>query len=237
MSEKSESKVFGKQEEKIWEYKTRVATICNLVWDKNLVTSRGGNISARLPGTDLVCIKPSGGRLDQVRPQDIIVVDVNANFIQGYGRPSSETPFHTAIYRARDDVGGVVHTHSSFATAFGISGVKILPILENGLNCKGFPIVPYAIGGSQELANNIIKGLGKDYVGIILQNHGVVGCGNSVEQAFDVAYYMEECARTQFVAMSIGKPCLLPQKDIDDLIARETAWSQRLKELGLGAFK
>ena len=185
--------------------KERVARICNLVWEHRLVTSVGGNVSARIPNTNKVIIKPSGFHMYDVIPDSLIIVDIYGKLVEGKFKPSVETPMHTAVYRNRQDVGGVVHTHQVYATALGIANIPIKPILIGLKPILGFPIVPYRLGGTQELADVVVKGLGKRRKGVVLQNHGVLAVGATVEEAFDTAFDMEVMAKMQFIAMLAGK--------------------------------
>ncbi len=98
------------------------------LYDHGLVVGTEGNISARIPETDRVLIKPSGVPLGFLKAEDLIVVDLDGNRVEGELAPSIETPLHTAIYRVRSDVQGVVHTHAPFSTAFGIAGTEIIPL-------------------------------------------------------------------------------------------------------------
>jgi len=189
----------------IKELKQRVARICNLVWENRLVTATGGNVSARVPNTNYVIIKPSGFHMYDVTPDNLIIVDVYGKIVEGNFKPSSETPMHTTVYRNRQDVGGIVHTHQAYATALGIANMPIQPIVIGLKPVLGFPIVPYVLGGTQELADAAVKGLGKHRLGVILQNHGILAVGSDVEDAFETALYMEELAKTQFIAMLAGK--------------------------------
>jgi len=185
--------------------KERVARICNLVWEHRLVTSTGGNVSARIPNTNYVIIKPSGFHMRDITPNNLIIIDTYGKTIEGKFKPSIETPMHTAIYRNRQDVGGVVHTHQAYATALGVANVPIQPILSDPKLIGGFPIVPYILGGTQELAEAVVKKLGKHRQGVVLENHGILTVGSTVEDAFDTALSMEEIAKMQFIAMLADK--------------------------------
>ena len=206
----------------IEELRERVARVCNLVWERRLVTATEGNVSARVPKTNYIIIKPSGFHMRDVTPDSLIIVDVHGKVIEGKFKPSVETPMHTAVYRNRPDVGGVVHTHQVYATALGVAGVSIQPILLGLKLILGFPIVPYHLGGTQELADAVVRKLGKRRRGVVLQNHGILAVGSTVEDAFDTALYMEEAAKTQFIAMLAGKGRIrtLTKKEQTDVLER-----------------
>jgi len=184
--------------------KERTARICNMVWEHRLVTSVAGNASARIPNTDHIIIKPSGFHMYDVTPDSLIIIDVHGNLVEGKFKPSVSTPIHTAVYRNRQDVGGVVHTHQVYATALGIANIPIKPILLDLKLLLGFPIMPYRLGGTQ-LADVVVKGLSKRRKGVVLQNHGVLTVGATVEEAFDTAFDMEVMAKMQLIAMLAGK--------------------------------
>ncbi|MGB9684683.1 MAG: class II aldolase/adducin family protein [Candidatus Bathyarchaeales archaeon] len=172
-----------------------------------LVVGAEGNISARIPGTDKVLIKPSGVSMGYLRAEDLIIVDLDGNRVEGALAPSIETPLHTAIYRARSDVNGVVHTHAPFATAFGIAGIEIIPLqVEMFLYIpNGVPIVPFELPGSKALAEAVQKVI-KDFNAVILENHGIITVGSTVEEACLLNRMVEECAKVQLVAtMLAGK--------------------------------
>jgi Ribulose-5-phosphate 4-epimerase and related epimerases and aldolases len=172
-----------------------------------LVVGTEGNISARIPGTDRILIKPSSVSMGSLKAEDLIVVDLNGNKIEGEKEPSIETPLHTAIYRVRSDVQGVVHTHAPFATAFGIAGVEILPMqVEMFLYIpNGVPIVPFELPGSKALAEAVQRVI-KDFDAVILENHGIITVGSTIEKACLLNRMVEECAKVQFiVTMLAGK--------------------------------
>jgi L-fuculose-phosphate aldolase len=119
--------------------------------DKGLVKGTSGNISARILGTDTFLIKPSGARMECLRPEELVRVDFQGNKIRGESNVSLETPMHAAIYRARNDVQAVVHTHAPTATAFGMAKTEILPLQVEMfmLLPNGVPIVPFELPGSK----------------------------------------------------------------------------------------
>jgi L-fuculose-phosphate aldolase len=175
------------------------------LYNYGLVVGTEGNISARIPGTDKVLIKPSGVSMGSLKAEDFIVVDLNGNKVEGAKEPSIETPLHTAIYRVRSDVQGVVHTHAPFATAFGIAGNEIIPLqVEMFLYIpNGVPIVPFELPGSKASAEAVQK-LIRDFNAVILENHGIITVGSTVEEACLLNRMVEESAKVQFVATMLG---------------------------------
>jgi L-fuculose-phosphate aldolase len=197
----------------------RMCKMAARMWDEGLTTKTGlywggGNISMRVPETERILIKPSGFSFGNLKPKDFIVVDLFGKVLEGENKPSSETPMHTTIYRKRDDVGSVVHTHSFYADIMGIAGVELLPILFSGGHpalMKGVKIAPWRRGGTQEIADIAAEYL-KDCSATLLQYHGCIVIGKDIEGAYHLASKVEELAKKQWMAMQVGKPGVLPEK-------------------------
>ncbi len=183
------------------------------MWEEKLISGSGGQISARIPETDLIMIKPSGFSLGYLKPEDMVIIDLQGNKVQGKYNPSSEVPFHTALYRARSDIGAVVHAQSRFATAFGVAGKDLLPVwCESFTLATGVPVAPYRTGGTEDLAKIVVETIGDKYA-IILQNHGTVSVGPRLEDAYQTSKDVEWLAQIQFLATMLGEPILLPESD------------------------
>lgn len=193
----------------IHDLRDRLVNVCKQLYDYGLVVGTEGNVSTRIPGTDRVLIKPSGVSLGFLKPENFIVVDLDGNRVEGELDPSIETPLHTAIYRVRSDVQGIVHTHAPFATAFGVAGMEIIPLqVEMFLYIpNGVPIVPFELPGSETLAEAVQKMI-RDFNAVILENHGVITVGSSIEEACLLNRMVEESAKVQLVAT------LLAGKDV-----------------------
>jgi len=192
-------------EDVVRKLRDRLVNVGKQLYNYGLVVGTEGNISARIPGTDRILIKPSGVSMGFLKTEDFIVVDLNGNKLEGELAPSIETPLHTAIYRVRNDVQGVVHTHAPFATAFGIAGTEIIPLqLEMFLYIpNGVPIVTFEMPGSKELAEAVQK-LIIDFNAVILENHGIITVGSTIEDACLLNRMVEECAKVQLVATLLG---------------------------------
>jgi L-fuculose-phosphate aldolase len=175
------------------------------LYDHGLVKGTSGNISARIPGTDTFLIKPSGVYMGFLKPEDLVLVDLEGNKIRGKRKVSAETPMHAAIYRVRKDVQAVVHTHAPTATAFGIAGTEILPVqIEVFMRLpRGVPIVPFKQPGSKALAEAVQKKIA-DYDAIILENHGIVTVGSTIEAACNLNEMVEEAAKIQLSAVILA---------------------------------
>jgi len=171
---------------------------------QGLVRGTSGNISAKIPGTDTFLIKPSGAHMENLEPEELVLVDLQGNKIRGETNVSMETQMHAAIYRARKDVQAVVHTHAPTATAFGIAKTEILPLQIElfMLLPNGVPVVPFKAPGSKALAGAVRKKIA-NHDALILENHGIVTVGSTIEAACSLNEMVEEGAKIQFLAMML----------------------------------
>jgi L-ribulose-5-phosphate 4-epimerase len=184
----------------------------------NLVVWTGGNVSARDPETGLVAIKPSGVRYEQLRPHHMVVLDLEGNIVEGDLKPSSDTYSHLYIYRHRPDVGGVVHTHSRYATAFAAVGRPIPVVLtaiadEFGgeIPCGGFSLI-----GDESIGKVVVESIGRS-TAVLLKNHGVFTIGMSAEAAVKAAVMTEDNAAAVWMALQLGTPDEIPAEDVAKL--------------------
>ncbi|MGI6643397.1 MAG: class II aldolase/adducin family protein [Bacillota bacterium] len=178
-----------------------------------LIIGTSGNVSARDSQTGLVAITPSGIPYDTLCPEDLPIIDIRGQVVEAKeGRkPSSETPLHTEVYRTRNDVHGVVHTHSTFATVFSVMGEGI-PTVTIPLAVYGpVPVSPFLMPGSRELAIRATQSLGPRGKAVLLQNHGVLCVGATVEEALTCAGYVEEGAKIAYLARVAGRCTKIPQ--------------------------
>jgi L-ribulose-5-phosphate 4-epimerase len=181
----------------------------------NLVAWTSGNVSARDPSTGLVVIKPSGIRYEDLTPESMVVVDLDGKMVEGRYKPSSDTFAHVYVYRHREDVNGVVHTHSTFATAWAAAGRPIPPVLT--AICDEFggaiPVGAYAKIGGDEIGQEIIRSIGSSPA-ILMKNHGVFTVGKTPEAAVKAAVMVEDVARTVYHAMQLGQPDEIPADEV-----------------------
>jgi L-ribulose-5-phosphate 4-epimerase len=181
----------------------------------NLVAWTSGNVSARDPSTGFVVIKPSGIRYDDLTPESMVVVDLEGRVVEGRNKPSSDTFAHVYVYRRRPDINGVVHTHSTFATAWAAAGKPIPPVLT--AICDEFggsiPVGAYAKIGGDEIGQEIIRSIGASPA-ILMKNHGVFTIGKTPEAAVKAAVMVEDVARTVFYAMQLGQPDEIPAEEV-----------------------
>lgn len=175
------------------------------LYENGLVRGTSGNISARIPGTDTFLIKPSGAQMKVLKLEELVLVDLQGNKVRGELNVSLETPIHAAIYRARRDVQAVVHTHAPTATAFGIAKMEILPLQVEVfmLLPNGVPIVSFELPGSEALAVAVQKKI-VDYDAVILENHGIVTVGSTIEVACNLNEMVEEAAKIQLAVMTLA---------------------------------
>lgn len=181
-----------------------------------LVVWTGGNLSARDPETGLIVIKPSGMLYDGMTPDDMVVVDPSGTVVEGSRGPSSDTASHLYVYRHRSDVASVIHTHSTFATAWAATGQPIPCCLTAVADEFGGPVPcgGYATIGTEEIGEQIIEHIG-DCPAILLKQHGVFTIGDTIEHAIKAAVMVEDVARTITFAKIVGGIEDLPQADID----------------------
>lgn len=175
------------------------------LYDSGLVRGTSGNISAKIPGTDMFLIKPSGVQMKVLKREELVLVDLQCNKMRGELKVSLETPIHAAIYRARKDVQAVVHTHAPTATAFGIAKTAILPLQVEVfmLLPNGVPVLPFKPPGSGALAEAVQRKM-MSYDAVMLENHGIVTVGSTVEAACNLNEMVEEAAKIQLVAMTLA---------------------------------
>ncbi len=189
----------------------------------NLVTWTGGNISGRDPATGLVVIKPSGIRYEDLRPEHLVVVDLEGDIVEGDLKPSSDTASHLYIYRQRPDVGGIVHTHSRYATAFAALGKPIPVYLTAMADEFGGPIPcgGFALIGGEEIGKIVVESIG-DSPAVLLKNHGVFTVGKDAQAAVKAAVMTEDVAHTVWIALQMGQPDEIPAEDVAKLHHRYT---------------
>ncbi|WP_346102898.1 L-ribulose-5-phosphate 4-epimerase [Nonomuraea maheshkhaliensis] len=197
----------------------------------NLVAWTAGNVSGRIPGEDLFVIKPSGVSYDELTPRNMVVCDLDGNLVEGEHSPSSDTAAHAYVYRNMPDVGGVVHTHSTYASAWAARGEAIPCVLTAMADEFGgeIPIGPFALIGDDSIGQGIVETLkGHRSKAVLMRNHGVFSIGKDAKAAVKAAVMCEDVARTVHVARQLGEPLPIPQDDIDRLYDRyQNVYGQR----------
>ena len=190
---------------------------------QNLVAWTSGNVSERDKATGYVVIKPSGIRYEDLRPEHMVVVDLDGKVIEGNLKVSSDTASHLYIYRNRPDVNGVVHTHSAYATAFAAIGKPIPVYLTAQADEFGGPIPcgGFALIGGEEIGKVVLESIG-DSKAVLLKNHGVFTIGSSGEAAVKAAVMVEDIAHTVWLALQMGMPDEIPPDLVERLHYRYT---------------
>ena len=189
----------------------------------NLVAWTSGNVSARDPESNLVVIKPSGIKFPDLAVENMVVVDIDGNMVEGDYKASSDTASHCYIYRHMPDVYGIVHTHSRFAAAFATHG-KPIPCITTAMGDEfggDIPCGGFALIGGEEIGKVVVETLtGSRSPACLLQSHGVFTIGPSAEKAVKAAIMTEDNAAIAWASLLMGTPLTIPQSDIDKLYDR-----------------
>jgi L-ribulose-5-phosphate 4-epimerase len=194
----------------------------------NLVAWTSGNVSLRDPKTGCVVIKPSGVRYEDLRPEHMVVVDLQGKILDGSLKPSSDTASHLYIYNHRPDVAGIVHTHSPYATAFAAVNKPIPVYLTAQADEFGGPIPcgGFALIGGEEIGRIVIDAIGNSPA-VLLKNHGVFTIGPSAEAAVKSAVMVEDIAHTTWLALQLGNPDEISAENVAKLHKRyKTVYGQ-----------
>jgi L-ribulose-5-phosphate 4-epimerase len=192
-----------------------------------LVVWTAGNVSQRLRfedgSPDLFVIKPSGVFYDELKPDDMVVCDLDGNVVAGSRKPSSDTAAHAYVYRNMPEVGGVVHTHSNYATAWAAIGEAIPCVLTAIADEFGaeIPVGPFAKIGDDSIGIGIVETLrGHRSPAVLMKSHGVFTIGVDAKAAVKAAVMCEDAAKTVYIARQLGTPLPISQADIDSLHSR-----------------
>jgi L-ribulose-5-phosphate 4-epimerase len=189
----------------------------------NLVVWTAGNVSGRVPGANLMVIKPSGVSYDELTPDKMIVCDLHGQVVEGDLSPSSDTAAHAYVYRAMPEVGGVVHTHSTYACAWAARGEPIPCVLTMMADEFGgeIPVGPFALIGNDDIGKGIVETLSRHRSpAVLMRNHGPFTIGKDPKAAVKAAVMCEDVARSVHVARQLGEPLRIEQSDVDYLYDR-----------------
>ena len=205
-----------------------VAEVARQMISSGLVTGTSGNVSARTPEGDIL-ITPSGVDYEIMQPEDVVLVNVDGELLDGSLKPSTETPMHTGIYRSRQQVDAVVHTHSRYATTLACLGWEIPPVhyMLTTLSGDGrIPLAPYTTYGTEDLAGYAAEALGESRNACLLQNHGTITVGESPEKALSRTVVLEEMAEIYYHARLAGEPILLTPQQIEEVATKISGYGQ-----------
>jgi L-ribulose-5-phosphate 4-epimerase len=188
-----------------------------------LVIWTAGNVSARVPGHDLMVIKPSGVDYDALTADDMVVCDLHGNLVDGQLAPSSDTAAHAYVYRHMPEVGGVVHTHSTYATAWAARGEPIPCVLTMIADEFGgdIPVGPFALIGDDSIGRGIVESLrGSRSSAVLMRNHGPFTVGPNARSAVKAAVMLEDVARTVHIGRQLGALDRIDGRDVAALFDR-----------------
>jgi len=190
---------------KYLEARKSILNIAKKLMEKSFVTASEGNFSVRVDD-ELVAITPSMIPYEVMGLEDIVILDLDGNIVEGSRKPTSEKHLHLYIYRERDDVNAVLHTHPIYVSAVSVIGESIPVIIEEQYLYVGgeIPIAEYGITGTEDLAKKAVKALGSKRA-VILRNHGLVTVGDNLDDAFNVTMVVEKIARIFLLAKMVGK--------------------------------
>ena len=215
------------QQAAIDESRSRVSALHAELTKYGLVIWTGGNISERVEGTDHFVIKPSGVDYENLTPESMILCDLDGNVVAGSPgsdkAPSSDTAAHAYVYREMAHVGGVVHTHSTYATAWAARREPIPCVITAMADEFGgdIPIGPFAIIGDDSIGRGIVATLtGHRSRAVLMANHGVFTIGKDARDAVKAAVMCEDVARTVHISRQLGEPVAIDQSAIDSLFDR-----------------
>jgi L-ribulose-5-phosphate 4-epimerase len=203
--------------------RTQVAALHAELTRYELVVWTAGNVSARVPGQDLMVIKPSGVSYDELDADAMVVTDLFGELVEGERAPSSDTAAHAYVYRHMPEVGGVVHTHSTYATAWSARAEPIPCVLTMAADEFGgdIPVGPFALIGDESIGEGIVATLrASRSPAVLMQNHGPFTVGRDARAAVKAAVLLEDVARTVHVSRQLGAPVPIPRADVDALFDR-----------------
>ncbi len=203
------------------ELRAELAKITTELYHAGLVTATGGNISVRsAERPEAAWITPSQIFKGDLKPEQMILIDMDGNKLEGESKPSVESVYHAGVLKHRPDIHSVVHTHAPLSTLFGMSDVPILPVTTEAVFCMSLPVIPFYLGGTKELAREVIEKVGQTKaLGAFLRNHGLMVVGKSLRQAADNSYMVEHVADMMLRIKNAGlQPSLIPDETVKMLL-------------------
>ncbi len=199
-------------------FKEEIVKICKKLLSDGHVIGSAGNVSMRVKKgeEEFVLITPSNVNYKEMEPEDILIIDLEGKVIEGERNPSVEKHLHLGIYKDREDVNAIIHSHGMYSTILSTLNLSLPPIMEELVPYLGGEVLcsDYGEAGSEELADNVKASL-EDRSAVILANHGSLCCGSHLEGAYTILQYLERGSKTYYLAKLIKEPNLLPEDTID----------------------
>lgn len=199
---------------KLEKEREQIVYYCNLMLKSGLTKGTGGNISIYNSSENLVAISPSSVPYNTLKKEDIIIITLEGEVVEGKYKPSIEWPMHTEVYKNRADLVAVVHTHSVFAKTLACLR-EDLPAVSYLVALAGEDVkcAEYASFGTKQLGTNAIKAM-QGRKAVLLANHGLLASGENIEEAFNIAEEIELCAEVFIRARGVGQPVLLDKEEM-----------------------
>ena len=199
---------------------------------EGLSSGTSGNLSIYLKEEGVVLITPSGIGYFDTEPEDIVVMDLEGNIVEGSRKPSSEWHLHTLFYKNKPEARAVVHTHSKYCTTLSTlrMPIKAVHYVIADAGTDEVPCAPYRRYGTEELAKVAVETAGESNA-VLLANHGIVVCGKNLKSAYGLAKGMEYVAEIQVTAMSVGEPVVLTKEEMDEVLEGFKTYGQVKREL------
>lgn len=195
--------------------KKELLQICKEMVEYDLVVGSSGNASMRVG--DHVLITPSSVQYTAMMAENIMVLDLEGNVVEGELNPSVESPTHLEIYRHREDARAVVHSHSIYTTALALLHIPLPPVLDEVVPKLGgeIRVTSYAMPGTKELAKNVVEAMDMRSA-VLIANHGAVCCAKTIRKAMEKAILLERTCKIYLLAKQIGDPIHLPEDVVED---------------------
>lgn len=211
--------LLSKERELIVEY-------CNKLIESGLTVGTGGNISIFNRESNLMAISPSGVKYHEMKAEDVVVMDLSGNIVEGDLKPSSEFEMHTIVYRNRDDVNSMIHTHALYATTISCLN-EDLPAVHYLVGFAGGSTIrcaKYATYGTKEIAENALEAM-KGRNAVLLANHGINVVGKDIVKTFGITEQLEFCCRLYWQTKSMGKPVILSDQEMDLMVEKFNSYA------------
>ncbi len=207
-----------KYDKDLFSKKKEILAICKKLLEEGHVIGSAGNVSMRVlyNKQELILITPSNVRYDTMKPEDILIINLEGKVIEGERNPSVEKHLHLGIYKARDDVNAIIHSHGIYSTILSTLKLSLPPIIEELVPYLGGEIIcaEYGEAGTEELAHSVVKSL-ENKNAVLLANHGNICCGSHLDGAYMVLRYLERGAKIYYLAKLLKDPTMLPEDTID----------------------